>query len=280
MAIRRERCAQDVVAAQGVPAPRVLACEETNGALGRPFMVMERLAGRPQLIADFPRVVAELPRMFTQPRRQTAAMAMVHALDAQPLLDAFERAGIDRRSASPDHWLGAAEASIDEWGFEGLRPGLAWLRANRPLDPVRPSINHGDFFGGNILEEHGHVTGILDWNLVTVAGAECDVGGQIAVAEMSPVQAPPPVPQIAVGIGRLLARGLRRSYPGFDDLDADAVRYYAVMRAFTEMTYKLSAQARVRTTGVAERMPTWRPKQCARYFRSRTGVRVVPNRLD
>jgi aminoglycoside phosphotransferase (APT) family kinase protein len=274
MTIRRERCAQDVVFAQGVPAPRVFACEDTADALGRPFMVMEYLPGRRQLAVEFPRVIIEIPRMFTQPRRHAAAMSMVHELDAQPLVDEFERAGIDRRAAGPDHWLDGAEASIDEWRFEGLRPGLDWLRTNRPQDPPRLSICHGDFFGGNILEQDGRVTGILDWNLVTVADAAFDVGGQIAVAEMSPIPAPWPMPWIAVGVGRLLARGLRRTYPGFGELSQDALRYYAAGRAFTEMTYKLAAQARVRATGVSERMPTWRPAQCARYFRNCTGMGV------
>ena len=46
------------------------------------------------------------------------------------------------------------------------------------------------------------------------------------------------------------------------------------MRALSEGVYKLAAQARVRETGVPERMPTWQPKQCARYFLDRTGVAV------
>src|SRR5581483_8251324 len=127
----------------------------------------------------------------------------------------------------------------------------------------------------NILEQDGRITGILDWNLATVAGPEFDVGGQLAVAQMSPVPAPPPIPWIAVAIGRGLARGLRRHYPGFESLSPEAVRYYAAMRAFTEMTFKLRTLARIRATGVPERMPTWRPAQCARYFRRRTGVRLT-----
>jgi aminoglycoside phosphotransferase (APT) family kinase protein len=273
--IRREVCAQEVVSAQGAPAPRVLTSQDMVGVLDRPFMLMERLPGRVLLAAAFPGVVLQVPRLLTtQSKRQSAALAMVHALDAEPLVDCFRQAGIDRRAAGPDYWLDISERFIAEWSMDGLRPGLEWLRANRPPDPARPRICHGDLFGGNILETKGNVTGILDWNLVTVAGPEFDVGGQLAAAHMSPVLAPPPVPQIALAIGRRLARGLRGNYPGFDQLDPDALRYYAAGRAFTEMTYKLAAQARVRATGVSERMPTWRPAQCARYFARRTGIRV------
>jgi aminoglycoside phosphotransferase (APT) family kinase protein len=273
--VRRERCAQDVVSAQGVPAPRVLLCEDTPGVLDRPFMVMERLPGRIQLAAEFPRVVIEVPRLFTQPRRHAPALAMVHALDSRPLLECFAQAGITEREAGPSYWLDFSARFIEEWSLDGLRPGLEWLRANEPPRPPLPSICHGDLFGGNILEERGRITGILDWNLATVAAAEFDVGGQLAVAQMSPVPAPPPIPWIALAIGRGLARGLRKNYPEFESLNADWLRYYAAGRAFTEMTFKLRMQARIRATGVSERMPTWRPAQCARYFRRRTGVALT-----
>lgn len=271
--VLRERCAQDVVSAQGVPAPRVLACEESPRHLDRPFMLMEHLPGRPQLDIAPVRLVVGSPRLLTLSKRHAAAMRMVHGLDARPLLDAFSSVGIDRRASGPDHWLDVAETTIDQWSLDGARKGLEWLRMNRPPDPARLSICHGDFFGANILEERGRVTGILDWNLVTVADAAFDVGGQIAVAEMSPIEGTRAFQLVATAVGQLLAWGLRRAYPE-TQLNEDALRYYGAMRAFTEMVYKLGAQARVRSTGVPERMPTFRPDQCAHYFLDRTGVRV------
>ena len=154
-AVRRERCAQEVVSAQGAPAPRVLACEATAGALPRPFLVMEKLPGRPQLVITFPRVLLEVPRIFSLPRRHAAAMDLVHALDAGPLLRAFEAAGIDRRAAGPGHWLDASAATIERWSLDRLRPALEWLESHRPAEPSRLSICHGDLFGANILEEGG-----------------------------------------------------------------------------------------------------------------------------
>jgi aminoglycoside phosphotransferase (APT) family kinase protein len=144
LGIRRERCAQESVSAQGVPAPRVLACQDTAGTLARPFMIMERLPGRPQMVIDFPRILMEAPRLLTLPRRHEAAIDVVHALDATPLLRAFEVAGIDRRAAGPEHWLDGAEATIARWGLAGLRPGLEWLTSHRPAEPHRYAICHGD----------------------------------------------------------------------------------------------------------------------------------------
>jgi aminoglycoside phosphotransferase (APT) family kinase protein len=202
-------------------------------------------------------------------------MDLVHALDAAPLLRAFAAAGIDRRAAGPELWLDAAEATIARWGMDRLRPGLAWLRSQRPADPQRCAICHGDFFGANILERGGRVTGILDWNLVTVADPAFDLGGQIAAYEMSAVPGPQLLQLAATGFGRLLAGGLRRAYRSYRTIADARIAYYAVMRAFTEMTFKLGLEAEVRSTGVPRRMPTWRPDQCARYIARRTGVALA-----
>ncbi len=273
LVVRRERSAQEVVSAQGVPAPRVLAWEDAaSPSLDRPFLIMERLPGRPQLQIQFPRIVVESTRLLTLPRRHAAAMHLVHTLDAEPLLRAFEEAGIDRRCAGPEHWLDLAEGTIARWGLHGLRPGLDWLRAHRPPPPARPCICHGDLFGANILEERGRVSGILDWNLVTVADPAFDVGGQMAAYEMSAVPGPRAFQLVALGFGRLLGQGFRRAYGRLREIPEANVRYYAVMRAFTEMVHKLGLEAAVRATGVPRRMPTWRPADCARYVRRRTGV--------
>jgi aminoglycoside phosphotransferase (APT) family kinase protein len=271
-AVRREVCAQEVVAVQGVPAPRVLAWQDAAGVLDAPFMVMERLPGRPQMVIEFPALLAEVPRLPSLPRRHAAAMRMVHDLDAAPLIAAFAAAGIDRRDAGPEHWLDASEAMMTRWSLNGLRPGLDWLRANRPLDPARPSICHGDLFGANILEVRGKVTAIVDWNLVTVGDPAIDLGGQIAASEMSAVPGPRVMRYAVRGFGVALARGLRRAYAKYADLPEDRVRYYAAMRAFTELTFKLALLAEVQATGVQRRMATWDPPTCARYFRRHTGV--------
>jgi aminoglycoside phosphotransferase (APT) family kinase protein len=273
--VRRERCAQEVVAAQGLPAPRVLACEDVAGPLERPFLLMEHLPGRPQMVIELPGLLRELPRLPTLPRRHAAALDLVHRLEPAPLLRAFETASIDRRTAGLAYWFDGAEARIARWGFDALRPTLAWLRAHRPPDPGRLAICHGDLFGANILEQRGRITGILDWGGVTVADPAFDVGGQIAAYEMSAMPGPRALQVAALGHGRLLAAGLRRAYRRHRPIAEDRLRYYAALRAFTELVFKLGLQAEVRATGVPRRMPTWLPAQCARYVERRTGVAIA-----
>src|SRR6185436_18964338 len=131
------------------------ACETRTDVLGRAFLIMEFLPGRPQMIIGFPRILLEAPRLVTLPRRHARAMNMVHSLDPGPLVAALAEHGID---ATPNHWLDVTERSIERYGFEGLRPGLDWLRSNAPAERGAPTICHGDLFGANILERGGRVT--------------------------------------------------------------------------------------------------------------------------
>ena len=97
----------------------------------------------------------------------------------------------------------------------------------------------------------------------------------VAVLEEFHAVPGPRVMQLAAtGLGQLLARGFRRAYRRFREIAEESIRYYAVMRAFTELTFKLGLEAEVRATGVSRRMPTWRPDQCARYVKRRTGVAI------
>lgn len=205
---------------------------------------------------------------------------MVHGLDATHLVRAFELAGIDRRAAGAEHWIDGADATIARWGFADLRPGLDWLRSHRPPEPERHVICHGDLFGANILEQGGRITGIIDWNLVTVADAAFDVGRQVAAYDMSALPGSRVVQLAAAGMGKLLARELRRAYRRFRDVGQESITYYAVMRAFTELTFKLGLLAEVRATGIPRRMPPWRPDQCARYIERRTGVAIETGKYE
>jgi aminoglycoside phosphotransferase (APT) family kinase protein len=266
--VRRECLAQQVAAAQGVPAPRVVACEPDRDP---PFMVMERLVGRPQMVIAFPSIFLEVPRLFTLPRRHAKALNLVHSLDAAPLAEAFAAAGID---GTPKGWLDRTDLLIERWRLDGLRPALEWLRSNAPpADAI--AICHGDLFGANILERRGRITGIIDWALVTVTDPAFDLGGQLAAYEMSATPGPYVFQLLSIAFGRLLAWGLRGSYRKYRKIPRATITYYSVMRAFTEMTFKLALTAEMERTGETIRLATWRPPQCARYIRRRTGVRVT-----
>lgn len=134
----------------GVAAPEIVDDLGPADGLGIGF-VMRALPGT----ADPRTVLAEAkPEMIND---LAAALARIHAINAGgiglPRLDAAE--GVERL--------------VDQFlQFGGDRPvialGLVWLRANLP-PPCALRLNHGDLRIGNVLADHGRVTGILDWEL-------------------------------------------------------------------------------------------------------------------
>ena len=138
----------------GVMAPQIVAELDPRDGIGSGF-VMRRLPGTaaPEaalgdggiaLLGDLGAALAAIHRI------DPAAMTMAPRLDPA--------AGVE-----------ALAAQFAQHG--GDRPlialGLAWLRANLPA-PMAPRLLHGDFRIGNLMTEHGRLTGVLDWELAHI----------------------------------------------------------------------------------------------------------------
>lgn len=135
----------------GVAAPEVIAELQPADQAGRGF-VMRALAGT----AEPGQVLAGAPQAMIVDLAD--ALAKIHALDPAPL-------GFLPALVPAD---GVESLAAQFAGFGGNRPiialGLAWLRRNLP--PSRAArLVHGDFRVGNIMAEHGRLTGVLDWEL-------------------------------------------------------------------------------------------------------------------
>ncbi len=146
-----EACVIRNARAGGVLAPEVMAELQASDGIGQGF-IMRAIAGTAEpgqvLSGDPETMIGDLAR----------ALARIHAIDPAPLnfLPALVAAE-------------GVEGLVAQFaGFGGDRPiialGLAWLRRNLP--PARPArLVHGDFRVGNIMAEHGRLTGVLDWEL-------------------------------------------------------------------------------------------------------------------
>ena len=66
-----------------------------------------------------------------------------------------------------------------------MNDGVLWLLENRPPEPERLSICHGDFHPLNILIKDGQVTGVLDWPGFIVADPVLDVACTIVLITIS-----------------------------------------------------------------------------------------------
>ena len=223
--VLRERATQNAVAAQGYPAPRVLATTTDAAPLGAPFLVMERLPGT--VLVDAQRL--GMAAVLVQ------AQVRLHALKAEPLLAALDQdTGSGGRAAVGfDAYVQALERRVAHAKLDGLAPLMGWIQDHRP-SPGPAVICHGDFHPRNLLVAAGRVTGVLDWPNALVADAELDVAATLNILRFVPVDlaAPSRVVRVLARVARpiLVARylaGYRRRRP----LDPERLAYYEVATA-------------------------------------------------
>ncbi len=165
------------------PVPRVVAVDPDSVRLGRPALVMARVAGRPQ--PDVGSRPSGVGVGFEPELRATlcddflSALVGIHRVDWRARdLSSFDvpRAGTTDAAAWSFAWW---ERVHDEDAVEA-QPVIAlaaeWLRAHLPT-AERIAIVHGDYRSGNFLyDDSGHITAILDWELAHLGDPHEDLG--------------------------------------------------------------------------------------------------------
>ncbi|MGB7654586.1 MAG: phosphotransferase [Novosphingobium sp.] len=137
--------------ASGVLAPEVLVELEPQDGLGSGY-VMRSISGSPD------------PNLFLAEANPALGIAdIARELAATHRIDCTGLAVPVMDTAAA---LGDLRSRFESYG--GDRPILAlalrWLEANIP-PPAVPQLVHGDFRLGNLMFEHGRLTGVLDWEL-------------------------------------------------------------------------------------------------------------------
>ena len=168
-----ESTVQNVLAGEGYPVARAHVLCSDLSVLGGAFFVMDRLPG--QLLAFAP--PDSVPGLLGR------AHAELHNVDPAPLIEALDDQGIstsDYRLASRFDWL---RDKADELAW--IRPGVNWLLDNRPSEPERLAVCHGDFHPFNILYAEGKVSGVLDWPGFAIADPVFDVANSLVLITVS-----------------------------------------------------------------------------------------------
>ena len=161
--------------ASDLPVPEVLWVDEEGGPFERPVYVMAALPG--EVAADMPPYVLEgwlhdaSPSQRADVYRQAVdAVAAVHDVDWAGLgVPTVDLPGL------VDEFLG-----FTRWGAEGesyptLDAAADWLVSNLPRDPGPAVLTWNDGRLGNMLFDRCRLTGLLDWELVTVGPPELDL---------------------------------------------------------------------------------------------------------
>ncbi len=157
----------------GVRAPRALWLEPTGEVLGRPFLVMERVAGDVYEMEtpDVPDDVVE-----SMCRGLAEQLAAVHGVDLTATgLDALESAGDDHLDRELEHWATEMHR-VKRAALPALERLLQGLRETRPQPHPRRTLVHGDAKPGNFAFVAGDVSAVFDWEMTTVGDPLSDIG--------------------------------------------------------------------------------------------------------
>jgi aminoglycoside phosphotransferase (APT) family kinase protein len=245
---RRETAVQEEVVRQGFPAPRVLLSGEADDGLGRAFMVMERVQGRPPLpevmgttaLAAIGRAAIRLPDLLAR------TAARLHALDPGPLRSKLE--GVD--GALVD--VGDLLALLAERASEAQRPDLAaaaqHMLSTRPPSE-REAICHGDLHPFNILvDDDGQIT-VVDWTVALMADPAFDLGFTAMIMALAPIAIPRPLRRPVRAASRWGSREFLRRYrhhapANESSLTDDVLAWYTAvhgLRALVEVSDWIAA---------------------------------------
>ncbi|MDQ6692055.1 MAG: phosphotransferase family protein, partial [Candidatus Dormibacteraeota bacterium] len=149
-----------------MPVPAIPALSAEPAIDGRPFVLMEAVAGDRIEIA----AARESPQAIGE-----AVISTLRQLHQLPL----EKTGIAQEPAMPL----ASELSRWEWLMEraapdltGGGPELATLLRNGLPSESTPTLVHGDYHLGNLLFSGPRVAAVLDWEIAQIGQPLLDLG--------------------------------------------------------------------------------------------------------
>ncbi len=156
----------------GLPAPRILAMSDRPVVDGRPFILMEAIAGE-----RIEKVVGTVPDQ----QLVASAVEVLKRLHALPLA----RTGIGDEEPQPleaemVRWAWLMERAPEE--LTGRAHLLGGRLAETQPEPQAPTLVHGDYHYGNMLFRGGQVVGVLDWEIAQVGQPLLDLACLSVVA--------------------------------------------------------------------------------------------------
>ncbi|MCW4038028.1 MAG: aminoglycoside phosphotransferase family protein [Candidatus Bathyarchaeota archaeon] len=169
-----ESAVQNAVADSGYLAPRVFFTCTDESVLSGSFMIMELMPGQTMMTGEPIRRI-NIP-LKIMPVMLAKAHLDMHRIDSDSVRNSLDSAGIHQDRYSFDDRFDWLVKQIETPRFERLQSGLQWIIENRPEDPDRLVICHGDFHPINILTKDGEVSGVLDWSGFLLSDPTYDVG--------------------------------------------------------------------------------------------------------
>jgi len=164
----------------GVPVPAIVGWDDEGTVLGSPFFVMDRVEGK--VPGDTPPFhsggwVADLTDASREEmwRDAVAVMARLHQVSASKF-SFLERPALGDTGFDQDlaYWR-----SYQQWALAGdhndvIETAEQWLLDHLPEERIT-GIGWGDSRVGNMIFRDNRVQAVLDWDEVSLVGAESDL---------------------------------------------------------------------------------------------------------
>jgi aminoglycoside phosphotransferase (APT) family kinase protein len=167
--------------AAGMPVPAVPWASPNEGALGTPYIVMERLPGRVFVVWEPHRSFARDPVQLREIWLQAARMlARLHRVDWQNVLPDWEKPRPPR--AELDFWTPLLRHAPDPLWLTGGTELRSLLAVDVP-DGHPIGVVHGDFQPGNILYVDGRAEMLIDWELASIGSQGLDLGWLLMMSD-------------------------------------------------------------------------------------------------
>lgn len=173
-----------------VPTPTVVGYEPDAALIGAPFFVMEKIDGA--IPSDNPSwgakgfVVNASPAQRRQMWEQTVQMmAQLHQLDVEPFLFLRTGASDDGVGDCLDYWMRSLRWANPTQPVPLTAEAEQWLVTNRPAGTA---LSWGDSRLPNVIYRNHTPVGLLDWDLVSLAGPQADLAWWIIMAPAESLQ--------------------------------------------------------------------------------------------
>jgi len=161
-------CVQNALADAGYSVARAYLTCADKSILGGAFFIMDFLPGKSMMTAP----------IETKYDMLADTHVALHRIDPGPMIKLLNKQGFDEKRYMFNTVFDALADLPKKLSW--IRGAAKWLIENRPPEPDRLAICHGDFHPSNILIQDGQVTGVLDWHL-TIADPAYDIAYTIQI---------------------------------------------------------------------------------------------------
>jgi aminoglycoside phosphotransferase (APT) family kinase protein len=157
----------------GYPVPRLHALDYAALPVDKPFIIMERIKGRPlwQCVVDYPEHKREaLHALFCR------LLYQLHSIDWQTFAPTSRAYATTNPYAFVDECLAKERNHLFRYALPGFDPIVDWLYARRDDVPCSQlAFTHGDFHYQNILLREDGSPVVIDWTTARIADPRVDL---------------------------------------------------------------------------------------------------------